>query len=142
MWRLFVGILLCGSTVACSKKTVAQEPTCIDEKLVSNMFDSVRQRGKWRIDGPMLWGYFFVDRERSRLVAAQAELERRGYHFVEILEPDQERAGFVLHVERVEVHSIDSLNARNRDLCALARTLNINAYDGMDVGPTQQPEAQ
>ena len=44
----------------------------------------------------------------------------------------------VLHVERVETHSPESLFARNEELYGLADRLGLESYDGMDVGPAPQ----
>jgi hypothetical protein len=41
----------------------------------------------------------------------------------------------VLHVERIEAHSPQTLLARNEMLYDLANQLELNSYDGMDVGP-------
>jgi hypothetical protein len=43
----------------------------------------------------------------------------------------------VLHVRRVEMHSVESLLARNEELYRLAEELGIDSYDGMDVGPIE-----
>jgi len=43
----------------------------------------------------------------------------------------------VLHVERAEVHSEASLDARNQELQALAEANGVEDYDGMDVGPVE-----
>jgi hypothetical protein len=45
----------------------------------------------------------------------------------------------MLHVEKVETHTVDSLDARNGELDALASKHDLQSYDGMDVGPVTQP---
>jgi hypothetical protein len=53
---------------------------------------------------------------------------------------DGEKTGeFVVHVEKVETHSVDSLDTRNGELDALAATYGVKEYDGMDVGPVIPP---
>lgn len=39
-----------------------------------------------------------------------------------------------LHIERVEVQTVDSLDARNHEFYELAAKMNLYSYDGMDVG--------
>ena len=101
------------------------------------MFDNIRSQTKWTIDGEMLWGYFFFDSHTDRLRAARLELEAQGYRFVSVHEVDQgaSKGMFVLHVEKIEMHTVDSLDRRNGELTALARRLGLAGYDGMDVGP-------
>jgi hypothetical protein len=38
-------------------------------------------------------------------------------------------------VDRVEIHTVDSLDARNHEFNDFARVNGIALYDGMDVGP-------
>lgn len=53
------------------------------------MFDGIRQKTKWNIDGEMLWGYFFVDRGADRLKVIQRDLEQQRYRFVELHEREE-----------------------------------------------------
>jgi hypothetical protein len=46
---------------------------------------------------------------------------------------DEEKPFHWLHVERVETHSVDTLDARNQELDQIAREFGVK-YDGMDVG--------
>jgi hypothetical protein len=109
---------------------------------LQQMFDGIRQQTKWNIDGDMLWGYFFADRQTDRLKAVQRELEAKGYRFVDRYEAEQDgkpSGVFMLHVEKVETHTVDSLDTRNGELDALAAKHGLQSYDGMDVGPATQP---
>ncbi len=101
-------------------------------------FDHTRAVAKWSIDEVCLWGYFFTDHDRSRLLAAAPLLEQMGYRFVGLLEPspdDDDKELLFLHVEREERHTVDSLDARNKYLYRFAEQAGIETYDGMDVGP-------
>ncbi len=105
---------------------------------LERMFDAVRRDAPFSIDEICLWGYFFVDRDRTRLSTARGVLEGLGYRFVGIFEPspdDEDAELLFLHVEREERHSIESLERRNAELYALADELGLESYDGMDVGP-------
>ena len=82
----------------------------------------------------MLWGYFFTDRSAEKLERAATILVAQGYRLVKIRE-DEDGSTRWLHVERVEVHSPQSLFARNEALYKLADDLGLDCYDGMDVGP-------
>lgn len=113
----------------------------ITREQIQEMFHRMRNNARWDIDDFCLWGYFFTDHERRRLVTAAPALERMGYRVVGILEPvaesdDQEL--LFLHVEREERHTVDSLEARNRELYHFADEFDLESYDGMDVGPIAQ----
>lgn len=110
-------------------------PSCIDEKLVASLFKEIRRKGAWDLDEPLLWAYYFEDREQEPLVALRSSLEQSGYSFVELMAPERPGDSYVLHMSRVEKHSAASLNARNRKLCSVAKKLKVGAYKGMDVGP-------
>jgi hypothetical protein len=109
---------------------------------LQQMFDGIRQKTKWNIDGNMLWGYFFTDTQTDRLKGAQRELEAKGYRFVDLYETERDGKPsgiFMLHVEKVETHTVDSLDTRNGELDALAAKHRLKSYDGMDVGPVTHP---
>ena len=109
---------------------------------LQQMFDGIRRQTKWNIDGDMLWGYFFADPRTDRLKQAQRDLEAQGYRFVDLyeIERDGKPSGvFMLHVEKVESHTVASLDTRNGELDALAAKYELQSYDGMDVGPVKQP---
>ncbi len=101
---------------------------------LQEMFSEIRANTSWNVDGPMLWGYFFMDRNVEKLERATTRLTAMGYRPVEIHEAD-DGSTLVLHVERVEVHSPQTLFARNEEFYELANQFGLDCYDGMDVGP-------
>lgn len=121
--------------------TPAQAAGEIQLAQLQGMFADMRAKTKWNLDGPMLWGYFFFDPEPKKLELAASELRTLGYRFVN-LQQVAGRQTFRLHVERVEVHSPESLNARNGEFYALAKKYSLASYDGMDVGPAAASPAK
>jgi hypothetical protein len=101
---------------------------------LQEMFSNMRANPKWNIDAPLLWGYYFIDPDPKWLQLAAQELTARGYRFVDIHATD-DKSAYVLHVEKVEHHTVESLNKRNQEFYALAETFKLSSYDGMDVGP-------
>jgi hypothetical protein len=104
---------------------------------IQEMFARIAAGPGWDLSKPMRWGYFFIDRRKERLEQVVPLLEQRGYRFVALYQPEQEHEddpGYYLHVERDEVHSPESLHVRNIQLEDLAEELDLDAYDGMDVG--------
>ena len=133
-----VGIAV-AALLVCSGGGIAQGETRISRDAVAAMFKAARSnpRTKWSIDGKCVWGYFFVDRDRQKLERAAQLLQGDGYRLVEVRGPQRMQAGlrFILHVQKVEQHSVDSLLARNDRHYAFARKQGLEHYDGMDVGP-------
>jgi hypothetical protein len=116
----------------------------ISREMLEGLFASTRERARWSIDGVCLWGYFFTDHSQERLLAAAPAMERMGYRVVGIREPtpeDDDQGLFWLHVEREEQHTVDSLEARNRELYHFADEFGLETYDGMDVGPVEKRDA-
>jgi len=109
---------------------------------LQDMFDSARASAKWSIDDLCLWGYFFTDHDRDKLSSAAPVLENMGYRVVDLFEADSDdddQSLFFLHVEREECHTVESLDARNQELYRFADEFGLESYDGMDVGPVDDP---
>jgi Regulator of ribonuclease activity B len=105
---------------------------------LQQMFHRIAEGPGWDLSRPMRWGFFFVDNSTERLERAVPIFESRGYRFVAIEQPEPgqpPKAGFCLHVEREEVHTPESLHARNAQLEDLADELGLDGYHGMDVSP-------
>ncbi|RYF94863.1 MAG: ribonuclease E inhibitor RraB [Caulobacteraceae bacterium] len=100
------------------------------------MFDGMRADAPWNVDGPLLWGYFFLSSDLPKLQAASETLKADGYRIVQLR---ADRSGpkpkWQLHVERVETHTVESLLERNEQFYRLAERFGLESYDGMDVGP-------
>jgi hypothetical protein len=106
--------------------------TIIKKELIEDMFDSMK-KNKWNVDGDLLWGYFFIDQDPVKLEKFADYLVSMGYWYVDIY-ADGERDLHWLHVEKIETHTIISLDKRNKELHKLARDFGVQDYDGMDVG--------
>jgi hypothetical protein len=111
----------------------------VPREMLEAMFQDMRERHRWAVDEPLVWGYFFIGHDPRRLEEVAALLVAGGYRAVEIFQHEKEDPGdadvWWLHVERVEHHTVDSLMARNDELNALAAENGLIAYDGMDAGP-------
>lgn len=129
-------LILIASLVLASMPVRAVGETTITRESLDEMFENLKAKTKWNLDGPLLWGYFFTDHDPKKFMRLKAHLEKLGYRYVGILEPEEGEANrtYFLHVERVEHHTPQSLHARNQQLSRLARQFGVEAYDGMDVG--------
>lgn len=111
--------------------------SAVGEKLrLQEMFNQIRAQTKWNIDGDMLWGYFFTAPDAGALDAPSKELKKAGYRIVSIY-PADDKSVHWLHVEKVETHSVESLQKRGVELRMLASKYESVEYDGMDVGPAK-----
>ncbi len=115
---------------------------------LEKLFQDLRSETDWAIDGPMLWGYYFLSPDEDKLMAAAGELGENGYTIVGIFEEEAEdeegntveTQQNVLHVERIEEHTPESLFARNAELEEFAGKYGLESYDGMDVNPVPDPD--
>lgn len=121
--------------------TWSQGAHVIRKEQLVEMFENIAKETKWDMSKPMLWGYFFTDSNKSKLERIVPLLERDGFRFVEIFLADKENKSepdvWWLHVEKVEIHTPDTLNERNAIFYALADKNGLASYDGMDVGPAE-----
>jgi hypothetical protein len=149
------------------------------------MFAEMRETTTWNVDGELLWSYFFTDPVAANLLAAGAELGKRGFTVVGVdeaefdddhahdhvhdescahghdpVEPpahvhdencghDHEESAvasggevfYVLQVDEVRQHTVDSLHARHIELRGFAATHKLEAFDGIEVGEAPVPVA-
>ena len=96
------------------------------------MFEAIAEQTDWDMSGEMLWGYFFTDDDREKLEACSDRLTEMGYEFVEITDGDEPDDPLTLQVEKIEIHSPDTLFQRNLELSQFAEEMGISSYDGID----------
>ncbi len=106
-------------------------PNTNDLELINSIFDKVEVEG---VDTKqnLLYGYFFFDKEKSKLEKLKNDLVSQSYRFVEINKKDN--GEFMLHVEKVEQHTRQSLYDQEQKLRLLAEKYNVSSFDGFDVG--------
>jgi hypothetical protein len=108
------------------------------------MFQQIADNTDWDLSSPLIWGFDFTDASADKLRAATPALEKEGYRFVDIFLADKAEPTdadlWMLHVEKIEVHTPDSLDQRNAELYRFAAEHGLGAYDGMDVAPVDPEE--
>lgn len=112
----------------------AGKGTMIQKSQLQEMFENIRAKTKWNIDGKMVWGYFFTGPSEKVLMEPSQDLLKMGYKVVNIY-PADDNSKYWLHVEKIEAHSVESLHNRNSELNQFASKYKAVEYDGMDVGP-------
>lgn len=98
---------------------------------INSIFDQMELQG---VDTkqPLLYGYFFYDQDQSKLAELKDELLKDNYKLVRLEKAEDQE--FILHVEKVEIHSRASLLERENQLDQLSKTFKVATYDGWDVG--------
>lgn len=134
--RYFLTLLI-GLFMATAQAQVPTKSTEISIETLEQMFSNIRAKTKWNVDGELLWGYFFFDPSEEKLRALAKELSAAGYRIVGIY-PANGKPKYVLHIEKVEHHTPQSLFAQNKAFYALSAARGIESYDGMDVGAAPQ----
>jgi len=99
------------------------------------MFAAIAEQTDWDMTGEMRWGYFFTDDDQAKLEACCDRLCEMGYERVDLMDGDEVDDPLTLHVEKIEIHTPESLDLRNQELAKFAREMGVTSYDGMDVGP-------
>jgi hypothetical protein len=135
--RIFFAILVSMfslSTLGAAPQT--SEKSVITTAQLQEMFSNMRANPKWNVDAPLRWGYFFIDPDQKWLQLVAQDLTASGYRLVDIHATD-DKSMYVLHVEKVEHHTVESLNKRNQEFYALAEKFKLSSYDGMNVGPAK-----
>jgi hypothetical protein len=138
---LLIVLVAALGSAALAQSTLPPRRPMITFVQLEDMFQNMRAKTKWNIDGDLLWGYFFADPEPQKLRSLSDELTKAGYRYVD-LHLARNGSTHVLHVEKIETHTPQSLHQRNMELYRLAEKYGITSYDGMDVGPAPQPASK
>lgn len=106
---------------------------------IKEIFDDAKREDSWNLDEPMLYSFYFVDEDAEKLDKLGEKLEKDGYDFIGIYElgdeETEEATGeFLLHIDKVEKHTPESLAQRNVEFQTLADEHEIKTYDGWEFG--------
>lgn len=119
----------------------------IDSQLegIREIFADAKQEDNWNIDEPMLYSFYFVDKSVEKLEKLGLKLEAEGYDFVDIFELGDEETEkstgeYLLHIDKIEIHTPESIAERNVEFQKLADQFEIETYDGWEFGETGEDE--
>lgn len=106
---------------------------------INEIFNTARTEDGWNLDEDMLFSYFFVDESIEKLEKLGLFLENGGYDFIDIFELGDDETGeatgeYLLHIDKVETHTPESLAQRNVEFQRLADEYEIASYDGWEFG--------
>jgi hypothetical protein len=106
---------------------------------IKEFFADAQREDNWNLEEEMLYSYYFVDASVDKLEKLGLKLEADGYDFVDIFELGDEETEkptgeYLLHIDKVEIHTPESLAARNVEFQKLADEYEIETYDGWEFG--------
>ena len=106
---------------------------------INELFNAAKTEDGWNLDEEMLFSYYFVDKDVDKLEKLGEHLDAEGYDFVDIFELGDEETNestgeYLLHIDKVEIHTPESLAQRNVEFQKLADEYEIETYDGWEFG--------
>jgi regulator of RNase E activity RraB len=106
---------------------------------IREIFETARREDNWNTEEEMLYSFYFIDRDVDKLEKLGLELEKQGYDFVDIFElgdeeTEESTGDYLLHIDKVETHTPESLAERNVEFQNLANEYEIASYDGWEFG--------
>ena len=112
---------------------------------IREIFAAARREDGWNTDEEMLYSYYFVDESVDKLEKLGLYLEKEGYDFVDIFELGDEETEkstgeYLLHIDKVEKHTPESLAERNVEFQRFADEYEIETYDGWEFGEVGEDE--
>jgi hypothetical protein len=113
---------------------------------IREIFATAEREDGWNLQEEMLFSYYFVDRSIEKLERLGLKLEADGFDFIDIFElgdeeTDEATGEYLLHIDKVEIHTPESLAQRNVEFQKLADEYEIASYDGWEFGELEDGEA-
>jgi len=119
-----------------STNVIGQKSDLKFENNIDEIFTRMELQGI-KINSKMLYGYFFYGENKKQLEKLKRELAKENYEIVRLDELKEDKTN-VLHLQKVEIQSRETLGNTNKRFKLLAKKYNIE-YDGWDVG-NKNPE--
>lgn len=106
---------------------------------IREIFAEAKREDNWNTDEPMLYSFYFVDKNIEKLEKLGLKLEADGYDFIDIFQlgdEDTEKptGEYLLHIDKIETHTPESVAQRNVEFQKLADEFEIDTYDGWEFG--------
>ncbi|MCY7377138.1 MAG: ribonuclease E inhibitor RraB [Pyrinomonadaceae bacterium] len=112
---------------------------------IREIFNDAKTEDNWDLSEEMLYSFYFVDESVDKLEKLGLKLEADGYDFVDVFElgdeeTDKSTGEYLLHIDKVEVHTPETLAQRNVEFLKLAQEYEIKTYDGWEFGEVGEYE--
>ena len=103
---------------------------------VESFFAENKAKGDCDFDKEQVWGYYFLDVGKARLIKLSNHFKSIGYRIVDIYRAEMEvdflPDEYYLLIEKQERHDVESLHNRNVAFYELVKQKGILDYDGFD----------
>lgn len=103
----------------------------LSDEANDSIFEKLELKGV-DVKEPLLYGYYFTDNSILKLNTLKEFLIKKDYKYVDLYKTENDT--YVLHVEKIEIHSKQTLLELENSFRRLAKEYNIEKYDGWDVG--------
>ncbi len=112
---------------------------------IQKIFDEAEREDNWNVAEPMLYSFYFVDTDPEKLETLGLHLEEEGYDFIGVFalgdeETSQSTGEYLLHIDKIETHTPESLAKRNMDFVRLAEKFEVAGFDGWEFGEVGDEE--
>jgi len=106
---------------------------------IKKIFDEAEREDNWKVGEPMLYSFYFVDTDPDKLEKLGEHLDKQDYDFIGIFElgdeeTEESTGEYLLHIDKVETYTPESLAQLNIDFSKLAEEFEIETYDGWEFG--------
>lgn len=106
---------------------------------IREIFAEAKTEDNWNLDEPMLFSYYFIAGDADKLDSLGAALEDKDYDFIGVYElgdeeTDKSTGEFLLHIDKLEQHTPETLAQRNVEFAKLAEDYGDVSYDGWEFG--------
>lgn len=106
---------------------------------IREIFAGARSEDDWNTDEEMLYSYYFVDRDADKLEKLGNFLQGEGFDFIDVFElgdeeTEESTGEYLLHIDKIEIHTPESLAQRNVEFQKRAEEYAIETYDGWEFG--------
>ncbi len=106
---------------------------------IKKIFDEAEQEDNWKVDEPMLYSFYFVDKDPEKLEKLGEHLDKQDYDFVGIFElgdeeTEESTGEYMLHIDKIETFTPESLARVNVEFSKLAEEFGVETYDGWEFG--------
>ena len=112
---------------------------------IRKIFEDARREDNWDMSEPMLYSFYFIDKDAEKLEKLGEHLHAQNYEFVDVFELGDEETGkstgeYLLHIDKIGVFTPESLAEKNVEFSKLAEEFDVEIYDGWEFGETGDDE--
>ena len=123
-----------------NEKEVQFNDTASQLEGIREIFNQARTEDGWNLDEAMLYSYYFIAEDPEVLEKLGIHLDKEGYDFIDVFElgdeeTDEPTGEYLLHIDKEEIHTPESLAERNVVFNRLAEEYEVS-YDGWEFGET------